>query len=171
MKAFFDLIQDFLYQGGPVLSLIFAVVFLMWIFILERFFYFKFKYPLVLKKSIKLWSKRSEKHTFTARKIRELEISKLSQGLSKNISLIKTLVLVCPLFGLLGTVTGMISVFEVMAEVGTGNARLMASGISMATIPTMAGLVSSLTGLYFGNILEHRFEKEKQKASEELSFS
>ncbi len=43
---------------------------------------------------------------------------------------IRTLVAMCPLIGLLGTVTGMIGVFEVMAQQGTGNPRLMAAGIS-----------------------------------------
>jgi len=43
----------------------------------------------------------------------------------------------------------MIHVFDVMAVTGTGNARAMASGISMATVPTMAGMVVSLIGLYF----------------------
>ena len=44
----------------------------------------------------------------------------------------------------MGTVTGMINVFDVMGLVGNSNTRLMASGISLATIPTMAGMVASL---------------------------
>lgn len=83
--------------------------------------------------------------------------------LHKNISYIKTLVALCPLMGLLGTVTGMIAVFEVMALVGTGNARLMADGISMATIPTMAGMVGALSGICMVRLLE------KYAASRSLS--
>ena len=60
----------------------------------------------------------------------------------------------------------MISVFEVMAEVGTGNARLMAGGIYMATIPTMAGMLSALIGLYCGNQLESYSKMKKQKIQE-----
>ena len=48
--------------------------------------------------------------------------------------MIKTLMAVLPLLGLLGTVTGMVQVFDVMAITGTGNARLMAGGVSAATI-------------------------------------
>ena len=46
--------------------------------------------------------------------------------------------------GLMGTVTGMIEVFDVMAISGSGNPRSMAAGVSKATVPTMAGMVAAL---------------------------
>jgi len=67
--------------------------------------------------------------------------------------MIQTLVALCPLLGLMGTVTGMIQVFEVMAMSGTSNARAMAAGVSRATIPTMAGMVGALSGVFFVTIL------------------
>jgi biopolymer transport protein ExbB len=90
-------------------------------------------------------------------------------ALNQNISKIKVLVALCPLLGLLGTVTGMISVFDVMAMTGTGNARLMASGISMATIPTMAGMVAALSGLYFGSYFENKSRNLFNALSDELN--
>ncbi len=45
-----------------------------------------------------------------------------------------------PLLGLLGTVVGMIEVFEVMAMFGNSNPRLMASGVAKAIVPTMSGM-------------------------------
>ena len=45
---------------------------------------------------------------------------------------IRALVALCPMLGLLGTVTGMIEVFDVMAIAGSGNARGMAAGVSKA---------------------------------------
>ena len=59
---------------------------------------------------------------------------------------VKTLVALCPMLGLLGTVTGMIEVFDVMAA-GGGNTRGMAAGVSKATLPTMAGMVAAPLGL------------------------
>ena len=47
------------------------------------------------------------------------------------------------------------AVFDVVAALGTGNARAMAAGIGRATLPTMAGLVVALPGLYFTAQLEH----------------
>ena len=55
----------------------------------------------------------------------------------------------CPLLGLLGTVLGMIGVFEVIAINGNDDAQAMANGVYRATIPTMAGLVVALTGIFF----------------------
>ena len=73
-----------------------------------------------------------------------------------------------PLLGLLGTVTGLIVIFDIMSRIGTGNARLMAGGISLAVIPTMAGMVAALSGLYFGNHIEKKAKKTKQEFSESL---
>ena len=166
MSYLIELIQDFFYQGGWVLFVIFATVLLMLYFILERFLYFKAEFPKDLESSLKDWKQYPNKGSRLANKVLSLEVSKLHALLDQNLNYIKTLIGVCPLMGLLGTVTGMISVFEVMAEVGTGNARLMAGGISMATIPTMAGMLSALVGLYFSNQLEYLSKMKKQKTKE-----
>ena len=65
----------------------------------------------------------------------------------------------CPLLGLLGTVTGMIEVFDIMAITGTGNARAMASGIARATLPTMTGLFISIVGLFMLTGIKSAIEK------------
>ena len=75
--------------------------------------------------------------------------------------MVKTLVALCPLLGLLGTVTGMIEVFDVMAIAGSGNARAMAAGVSKATIPTMAGMVAAISGLYFS--VSDRFARWRER--------
>jgi hypothetical protein len=48
--------------------------------------------------------------------VRETLISQLSEAAHGNVSLIKTLVALCPLLGLLGTVTGMVEVFDVRCD-------------------------------------------------------
>jgi len=62
----------------------------------------------------------------------------------------------------------MISVFETMAQQGTGNPRLMASGISMATIPTMAGMVAALSGVFFSSRLDTKVKLAKAKLVDSL---
>jgi biopolymer transport protein ExbB len=93
------------------------------------------------------------------------------QQTQANVQMIKTLVALAPLFGLLGTVTGMVQVFDVMALEGSSNARGMAEGVSRATIPTMAGMVSSLSGLYFSAQLEKKSRREVQKVADQLPVS
>lgn len=168
INAAYNLIEDFLYQGGPVLVGIFIVTILMWFLILERYYYYFFNFSNDLKKSTEYWDTIPNKYSWIAKKIRQLELSRLHLSLDKNIRHIKTLVAICPLLGLCGTVIGMISVFETMAAVGTGNARLMASGISMATIPTMAGMVCALSGIYLGSQLDNQSKKKKELASKNL---
>ena len=114
----------------------------------------------------KTWSERGDKKSWFALKIREEAISKMTHQMSCFVPYIKTLVVISPLLGLTGTVTGMISIFDVISISGTGNPRLMASGISLAVIPTMAGLVTALSGLYFGNHFEKKCRMEKQLFSE-----
>jgi biopolymer transport protein ExbB len=70
---------------------------------------------------------------------------------------------VAPLLGLLGTVSGMITTFDVIAGFGTGNARAMASGISEALVTTQTGLVVAVPGLIIGNLLLRRVEGVKNR--------
>ena len=64
--------------------------------------------------------------------------------------------------------TGMIQVFDVLAATGTGNARAMASGIAQATLPTMAGLVVALSGLYFRSRFQRLADRSKQELADKL---
>ncbi len=171
MFEFFDGIRDFFERGGTVLWFIFFTLIILWSLIIERFIYFKKDFPKDLRKMVLSWQARSDHSSWSACRIRQARVASLSQKLFENISLIKMLVALCPLMGLLGTVTGMIHVFDVMAEMGTGNARMMASGISLATIPTMSGMVAALSGLYFGNLLENRAKREVQKVRQSLVVS
>ena len=88
---------------------------------------------------------------------------------NQGVPMIQTFVALCPLLGLLGTVTGMISVFEVMAVSGTGNARSMAAGVSRATIPTMAGMVGALSGVFLVTVLTRTAKRNIQSLEEEMS--
>lgn len=64
--------------------------------------------------------------------------------LESGLPLIKVLYVVAPLIGLLGTVVGMIVTFQMITLFGTGDPRMMASGISMALITTVLGLVVAI---------------------------
>jgi biopolymer transport protein ExbB len=124
-------IRDFLDAGGYVLWLIFAVSLLMWALIFERYWFLRREFPVCLDGEVERWKQRGDTRSWHAEKIREAMISGMGIRLSRSLSLIRTLVALCPMLGLLGTVSGMIQVFDVMAIMGTGNARAMASGVSM----------------------------------------
>jgi biopolymer transport protein ExbB len=155
-----EVVRVFLERGGTVLLAIFGVTLLMWTLILERAWYFRRMQPLEVKRVLEIWNSRTDHVSWHAGQVRALLISEVRLKLSQSIPMIKTLVALCPLFGLLGTVTGMIEVFDVMAVSGSGNARAMAAGISRATIPTMAGMVAAISGLIFSSQLD-RFAREQ----------
>ena len=155
-------IRSFLDLGGNVLYAIMLVLFLMWTFILERIWYFYRVHPEQKRAIVSDWEARADTHSWYAKRIREEMISNTSIALKSNIGLINALIAICPLLGLLGTVTGMVSVFDVMTYSGSSNARAMAAGVSMATVPTMAGMVAALSGVYFGTWLDHKASTETE---------
>ena len=77
------------------------------------------------------------------------------------------MVALCPMLGLLGTVTGMIEVFDVMAA-GGGNTRGMAAGVSKATLPTMAGMVAAISGMLFHIQLERFAADASERVADRL---
>jgi biopolymer transport protein ExbB len=76
--------------------------------------------------------------------------------LERNLWVLATVANIAPLFGFLGTVTGMIAAFEALAEVGLGNPRAVASGISQALITTATGLTIALPVQYAFNHYTNR---------------
>lgn len=161
-------VRDFIATGGNVLYFVAAALFLMWALMVERYWYLTSVFPSVKKKIIADWDARTDTTSWYAHRIRDTWISQASDSLNARMLIIKTLVAMCPLIGLLGTVTGMIGVFENMATQGTGNPRLMAAGISMATIPTMAGMVAALSGLFFSSRLEAKVKIQRETLIDSL---
>ena len=161
-------IREFMELGGDVLWGIMFVLFLMWTLILERLWYIYRVYPGRKRVVVSNWENRSDTSSWYAKKIRDGLISEASIALKRNVGMIKALIAICPLLGLMGTVTGMITVFDVMTYAGGGNARAMAGGVSMATVPTMAGMVAALSGVYFGTWLEHKTQTEAEQLEDLL---
>ena len=155
-------VREFIATGGDVLYFVAAALFLMWALMIERYWYLTAVFPKVKSKIIADWDARKDTTSWYAHRIRDAWISQASDALNARLLIIRTLVAMCPLIGLLGTVTGMINVFETMATQGTSNARLMASGISMATIPTMAGMVAALSGLFVSSRIEAKAKIAKE---------
>jgi len=161
-------IRSFMELGGDVLWAIMFVLFLMWTFILERLWFMYKVHPGRRREILQAWESRADTNSWYAKRIRESLISEASLDLKQNVGMIKALIAICPLLGLLGTVTGMITVFDVMTYSGGGNARAMAGGVSMATVPTMAGMVAALSGVYFGTWLEHKAQVEAESLEDLL---
>lgn len=164
---FIDNLMD---AGGTVLWFIMLLSFLLWTLIIERFFYMRYTYPECRRRWIDAWKKTTGKHSWRGHSIRAYYIAQAKIELGKTVPIIKSLIALCPLLGLLGTVTGMIETFDVMAVIGTGNARAMASGVSEATVTTMAGMVVAISCLYFSKRIEDRVDEEARHLADLLTY-
>ncbi|MDF1762484.1 MAG: MotA/TolQ/ExbB proton channel family protein [Oleibacter sp.] len=170
MLELFEPVTLFMERGGDVLFAIFGLIFLLWLFVLERTAYLTFFHASAVKKAEQEWQQRRERNSWNAHQIRQDLVAGLHEQLQANMPTIKMLIGMAPLFGLLGTVTGMIEVFDVMAFFGNGSPKAMASGISKATIPTMAGMVGALTGVFAQSLLDRYIKREKIRIEDRLNF-
>ena len=162
------LITRFFDLGGDVLYLIALTTFLMWMLIAERVFYFVREHRQLIQGTMEIWEGREERTSWTAHVVREQLISEASAIIRGSMPIILTCITLCPLLGLLGTVTGMIQVFDAMATQG-GNARSMAAGVSAATIPTMSGMIASLSGIMGSTVIRRRIEREVELLDDHLT--
>lgn len=85
-----------------------------------------------------------------------IHMTDILPGMNYGLSTIGVLGSLLPMLGLLGTVTGMINVFEVIALRGSGDAEAMAGGISQALLTTAGGLIIAIPVIFFHHLLANR---------------
>lgn len=161
-------LSAFFAQGGDVLYLIAITTFLMWTLMFERAWYFQAEHKRVVRDVTEVWEERAERRSWSAHAIRDALVSQAKERINGTFPIILTCVALCPLLGLLGTVTGMITVFDAMATQG-GNARSMAAGVSQATIPTMCGMIASLSGIFGTTFLRRKILYETELVQDHLT--
>jgi biopolymer transport protein ExbB len=155
-------IVDLVDAGGPFVVWIFACGVLLWALVLERVWYFWRILPRQAAGLIAEWEAREDRASWCARQIRQAMISRLNVSMTTGFPLLQVLVPLSPLLGLIGTVSGMLEVFDSMALRGSADARSMASGVSHAMICTMTGLAVSITGLYPVHYFRTRARRETE---------
>ena len=168
MEGIYIAIRSFLEAGGDVLYLIALATFIMWALIFERIWYINTEHKQDVGRALEYWEDRPERTSWHAHMIRLRLISEVNTNLNANMAFIKTLISLLPLLGLLGTVTGMVQVFEAMTYSG-GNARSMAAGVSAATIPTMSGMVATLSGVLANTFLAAEVASEESYMEDTLT--
>jgi biopolymer transport protein ExbB len=169
LDSAYEAVARFMAMGGDVLWYIALLLFVMWTLIFERLWYFRTGWKTDAGKAIATWEARTERKSWSAHQIREMLISQSRLQINQYLPLIKAMVALCPLLGLLGTVTGMIEVFNVMAVTGGGDAKSMAGGVSRATIPTMAGMVAAISGVFANSYLTKVAQRESEFLADNLT--
>jgi len=163
-------ITDLFEGGGPFVVCIFLTCLLLWTLIAERYLYFTRQLPREFTESLARWKGRTDHQSWCARQIREAMISRFRAGMTSKQRLMKVLVPLSPLLGLIGTVSGMLEVFDSMALRGSADARTMASGVSHAMICTLTGLAVSISGLYPVFYFESRARRQAELLADSFEF-
>jgi biopolymer transport protein ExbB len=180
-------IEDYLYTGGVVMVPLVLVSLIMWLLIMDRAIFFRRLYrknmsfqvawehvsagrmpdPGMFGGAISLLVARflaaRSGDSVLDRFILDETVQRINRSMNDYLSVIGILAAVAPLLGLLGTVTGMITTFDVLAVFGTGNAKAMAGGISEALITTQTGLLVAIPGLYMKGFLDRRARSLQQR--------
>jgi biopolymer transport protein ExbB len=157
-------------DGGPWVIWIFMAGVLLWTLILERWWYFARVLPKQAAAMQAEWQARRDRTSWCARQIRTAMISRLNGAMTTGFPVMQVLVPMSPLLGLIGTVSGMLEVFDSMALRGSADARSMASGVSAAMICTMTGLAVSITGLWPVHYFRTRATRETELMADKLGF-
>ncbi len=170
---------DLMSRGGPVMWVIFAVAWLALIMLMERLLrintwrrhairdqrgYDKSPTympqnsgsPIAILVSRLNWSELNNKED-VAQQL-NIQLSELLPKLQGSLPTIAIIGSLLPMLGLLGTVTGMINVFEVIAIQGTGEPQEMAHGISQALLTTASGLIIAIPVIFAHHLLSSRMQ-------------
>jgi len=113
-------------------------------------------------------NENKDKDSNTLYKVLGTSFKKEIHYLEKGIEVLSVIAAISPLFGLLGTVLGMVDVFNTIGQEGLGQTGIFSAGIAKALITTIAGLSVSIPALIFHGMLLRKIESQAT-AIEEIS--
>ncbi len=186
MLPLLDNLAAYIRSGGMVMVPILAVSLVMWVLIFNRVWFMRTLYVKNISRTragelVRLNQRPEGRYKgansllvrqFLVRRTHDRDLDGyildetvmgLCASLDQYLAAIRVLSAVAPLLGLLGTVVGMMHTFEVITVFGTGNARAMAAGISVALITTQTGLMVAIPGLYMAGWLTRRSRNLKNR--------
>ena len=182
-------LRDYLDAGGPVMLPLVLDSLVLWALIVDRFYFFRrlnrknmdlhtalehvrenrmpdpARYSGLVSMLVAEFLERRAGNPALDKLVLDETVTRIKRILAARLSLVGVLAAIAPLLGLLGTVMGMVTTFDVLALQGTGNARAMAGGISEALITTQTGLVIAIPGMYMKTILDRRAGILRQRAA------
>jgi biopolymer transport protein ExbB len=112
--------------------------------------------PSALARCLRLlWRERNESRPVAEKTLKEAFLKELPP-LDRRLSLLAALAAAAPLLGLLGTVGGLITLFQVLNSAGTNDTKVLAGGISEALVNTLTGLAIAIPALVVHGYLSER---------------
>ncbi len=164
-----EILAELFHRGGGLLWAIYLVSVLLVALILERWWFLFRELPSWREELLTEWHRFRRLEGKARRIAYRAFLVCFEERLGRALPVMEGAATVLPLLGLLGTVGGMIKVFDAMALFGSGNPRAMAMGISEALITTLAGLTTAIVGIFLLNRLSSRLEAIRNHFALELS--
>ncbi|OQX34625.1 MAG: hypothetical protein B0D91_12200 [Oceanospirillales bacterium LUC14_002_19_P2] len=164
-------ILDYLTRGGWVLWIVFGLTSVMLTLLSERFTYLVWHWRKRHRKIITLWRARTDRSSWRAHKVRETLLAREQAVMETGFPVIKGLIAICPLTGLLGTVTGMITLFERMGYHGLTVGPMLLESLSRITLPTLAGILVTIVGVYAYTWCLKLAERRQHRLADALTLS
>jgi biopolymer transport protein ExbB len=182
---------DYLEQGGWIMIPLCIVSVIMWILIFERLYTFmtmqreditsELALQVIDGEELDLYSRGIKTQlvkSFVEERtgipkvdrdiLRQITVD-LRRSMEKYLPAIAVLASIAPILGLLGTVLGMMETFNVISLFGTGNAKAMAGGISVALVTTQTGLLVAIPGLFLSGWLSRQSRRLSTRLEETSS--
>lgn len=170
LAAPFEALDEMFDAGGPMMRFIFLAALVMWTLIVERYWFFSSVFPQRAGQLRREWEARPTRRTWSSRRIRAAMISEMNVAMQAGLPLMKVIIPICPLLGLLGTIGGMLEVFDIMALKGAVDARAMANGVSHAMVATLSGLGVAISGMFFVNRFSARVRVQTELLADQLRY-
>jgi biopolymer transport protein ExbB len=132
-----------IFELSPIIPLLFALSILIVSLFFERLLFYRFQYTSSEAVNLEGWRRVAVNRKVASEKRLEL---------FNNIEFMEGLVKVASLLGLLGTVIGIVALFETLQFQGSKD--MLFYGVYRATVPTMIGISISIVGLFLLSILK-----------------
>ena len=157
MMQWFNLAYNPFYEfhamRGEILIALIISAFIMWSMIVERYLYFAFSRKHAQTKYLQQWQTTRSEIVAERRLLKSYYLSECRLQSESSIGWIQLFTKVSLLLGLLGTVIGLVSVFESQLLAASDSSSQISSSIALTIIPTATGLLVSLSGLLFASHL------------------
>jgi len=161
-------LMNYIDRGGVIVLILIGLNIIGWSIMLVKFFQLTFINSKKLQISnhiVQILEKTNQNFlNQTLQNSLENQIKSLEGGLN----IIKIIASIAPLLGLLGTVVGVLSAFDSIAQNGLGQTSVFASGISVALITTIAGLIVAIPHIMGYNYFISRIDKIELEIQKEI---
>lgn len=163
---------DYIQQGGVIMYVLLLLNVIGFALMIAKFWLFsqekKQTDVRVQYMSSKMGPDDQEKDIQATIEIAKQEVSNYVAEIESGLNTIKIIASISPLLGLLGTVLGVLGAFKVMASQGTGDPSLFASGISVALITTVGGMIVAIPHFIGHNYLLGMLDSLEAKVEKDL---